>query len=146
MKWLTQLFGGRRTAPELSLPYPRPESGDAFPQKFLARSALIIIRYEGETDADLQRRVIQRLTPLAQRACVFKAYGYAAMPLLHSGEPACGILQLDEGLPRLGVARESYMAYLGIKPSLPHEYALDHIGYWVGMEHARKVHATLLLD
>lgn len=118
----------------------------------LGRVVMVIINYEGDRDPDLQRAVVTRLMPLAKDGCGFKPYCNATVPSLATDESACGMIRADGGMPKPGVSLDSYMAYIASKDSFPvqspaygREFSTSQIGYWIGREGGRNVHAILLL-
>lgn len=167
MNFWRKLFGGgpqkaspvagqHETAPKDPISSLSPAGRDIFPGHMLGAVAMIIINYEGDKDSDLQRAVVDRLMPLARSGTGFKTYSNAIVPSLALGGPVCGMIRFQkglpepfEGMPEEGVSLDSYTAYLASKDSFPsgaqREFEASRIGYWIGTERGRKVHAILLL-
>ena len=147
MNWLKKIFGTAKDSPATA---PTPGEGSSFPSSMLRHVTLGIINYEGTRDPELQQRVVEKLLPLANGKGGFKTYCNASVPALQSGEPACGFIQFNGGNPKSGVSLDTYMAYIASKdsfpPGCPREFADQRIGYWIGSEKGKKVHAVLLLD
>jgi hypothetical protein len=120
-----------------------------FPTGLLGRVAMVIINYEGDVNIELERTVVSRLMPLALSGCGFKTYCDVTVPLPVDGDPVCGIIRTESDRPKAGLSLDTYMSYIASKgsfpPGVPQEYSPSQIGYWVGNEQGRKVHAVLLV-
>ncbi len=149
MSLLKKLFGNKSsknaTLEKNSAPSKQLNLKDEFPEKFKGRVSRVIINYEGAKDSELQEKVVKRLLPLAASGCGFHTYCNASIQQLEVGEPNCGLIQISGGFPKAGVSLDSFMAYVAEKDSLQRDYSMEQIGYWIGTEKNKQVHAIILL-
>jgi hypothetical protein len=149
MNLFKKLFGNKSnnnvTMEKNSTPSNQSNSKSEFPEKFIGRVTRVIINYEGVKDSELQEKVVKRLLPLAAPGCGFHTYCNASIQPLEIGEPNCGLIQISGGFPKAGVSLDSYMAYVAEKDSLQRDYSMEQIGYWIGTENNKQVHAIILL-
>lgn len=145
MNWLKKIFGDARESAK-----PTPATSDTFPDGMIGCASMVIINYEGQdVDRVLEQNVVKRFLPLAASGCGFKTWCNATVPSLKQDEPSCGMIQIDGGQLKAGVSLDSYSAYLASKDKIPPEHAsefgIDKIGYWIGTENGKRVHAIVLL-